>query len=94
MRLDPHVKERLKKAFSEELVAKKEMVTIFSAYRLSDEGMKTILTQFPQFATGKVENTVDISLIGGFIIQSGSRLIDLSIRNALHLFKKQLYESN
>lgn len=94
MRLDPHVKERLKKAFSEELAAKKEMVIIFSAYRLSDEGMKKILTQFPQFATDKVENTVDTSLIGGFIIQSGSRLIDLSIRNALHLFKKQLYESN
>ena len=94
MRLDPHVKDRLKKAFSEELVAKKEAVTIYSAYHLSDEDMKKIITQFPQYSTSKVENEVDSSLIGGFIVQSGSRLIDLSIRNALHLLKKQLYESN
>lgn len=94
MRLDPQVKERLKKAFSEELTAKKEMVTIFSAHRLSSEDMQKILIQFPQFETNQVVNKVDPSVIGGFVIQSGSRLIDLSIRNALHTLKKQLYESN
>ena len=94
MRLDPHVKERLKKAFSEELIAKKEMVMIFSAAELSEDDMRKILVKFPQFASNQVVNTVDSSVIGGFIIQSGSRLIDLSIRNALHTLKKQLYESN
>jgi len=94
MRLDPQVKERLKKAFSEELIAKREMVTVFSASLLSSEEMQKILIQFPQFATSQVANKIDPTVIGGFVIQSGSRLIDLSIRNALHLLKKQLYESN
>lgn len=94
MRLDPHVKERLKKTFANELAAQKEMVTIYSVYNLSHEEMQKILVSFPQFATTKIENKIDHTVIGGFVIQSGSQLIDLSIRNALHLLKKQLYESN
>jgi len=94
MRLDPRVKERLKKTFTDELIAQKERVTIFSVYRLSEVEQESIMTKFPHYATSIVENKVDPSLIGGIIIQSGSQVIDLSIRNALHLLKKQLYESN
>jgi len=94
MRLDPQVKERLKKAFSEELVAQKELVTIYSAYQLPDEDIQKIVQRFPQFQSGKIENKIDSTIIGGFIIQAGSQLVDLSIRNALHILKKQLYESN
>ena len=94
MRLDPQVKERLKKSFAAELNAQKELVRVVSAYGLSPDELQKILSQFPQYATSTVENKIDPSLIGGFIIQSGSQNIDLSIRNALHLLKKQLYESN
>ena len=94
MRLDPRVKERLKQTFSQELVAQKELVNVISAYSLSQDELQKIILQFPQYASSKVENKVDPSVIGGFIIQSGSQNIDLSIRNALHLLKKQLYESN
>jgi len=94
MRLDPQVKERLKKTFNDELVAQKELVKVISAYHLSQEELKKIISQFPQYATSTIENKVDPLIIGGFIIQSGSQNIDLSLRNALHLLKKQLYESN
>lgn len=94
MRLDPRVKERLKKTFSQELAAQKELVKVISAYSLSNDELQKIVSQFPQYATAQVENKVDPTLIGGFVIQSGSQIIDLSIRNALHLLKKQLYESN
>jgi len=94
MHLDPHIKERLKKTFTEESIAQKELVKIFSSYRLSQDELKKIILQFPQYAMNKVENKVDPSLIGGFVIQCGSQNIDLSIRNALHLLKQQLYESN
>lgn len=94
MRLDPRVKERLKKTFTDELVAQRELVKIISTYPLSSEEQKNILLQFPQYATSQIENNVDQSLIGGIVIQCGSQMIDLSIRNALHLLKKQLYESN
>ncbi|MFH0772852.1 MAG: F0F1 ATP synthase subunit delta [bacterium] len=94
MRLDPQVKERLKKTFSEELIAQKELVKVSSAYRLTSDELQKIVSQFPQYAKSKVENVVDSSLIGGIVVQSGSQIVDLSIRNALHLLKKQLYESN
>jgi len=94
MRLDPQVKERLKKAFTEELVAQKEIVTVVSAYRLSEDELREILSRFPRYESSMVKNKIDPSLIGGFIIQSGSQVNDLSIRNALHLLKNQLYESN
>ncbi|MFZ2206461.1 MAG: F0F1 ATP synthase subunit delta [Microgenomates group bacterium] len=94
MRLDPHVKERLKKTFTEELVAQKELVTLYSTYSLSESEIKDICARFPQYATSKVENKVDPTLLGGVVIKCGSQIIDLSIRNALHLLKKQLYESN
>ncbi len=94
MRLDPHVKERLKKTFTEELIAQKEIVTLYSTYSLSESEIKSICARFPQYATSKVENKVDSTLLGGVVIKCGSQIIDLSIRNALHLLKKQLYESN
>lgn len=94
MHLDPRVKERLKKTFEEGIIAQKQLVTVISAYQLSQEELKKIILQFPQYGTNVVENKVDHSIIGGFVIQSGSQNIDLSIRNALHVLKKQLYESN
>ena len=94
MRLDPRVKERLKKAFTDELLSQKELVRVISAYPLSAEELQRIIQQFPHYMNSKIENKVDPSIIGGFLIQCGSQIIDLSIRNALHLLKKQLYESN
>lgn len=94
MRLDPRVKERLKKTFSEELIAQKQTVSLVSSYALSPSEMQAILKSFPQYSSSAVENKVDTTLLGGFILQCGSQIIDLSIRNALHLLKKQLYESN
>ncbi len=94
MRLDPQVKERLKKTFSQELTALKETVIVHSTYKLSEQEMDAILSRFPTFSGYRHENVVDTSLIGGFVVQAGSQRIDLSVRNALHLLKKQLYESN
>jgi len=94
MRLDPQLKERLKKTFIEQQAAQKELVQVISTYALSETELKSIVHRFPQYTNGAVENRIDPTLIGGFILQCGSEVIDLSIRNALHLLKKQLYESN
>ena len=54
MRLDPRVKERLKKTFTDELTAQKELVKIISTIPLSVEEQKKILLQFPQYAESTV----------------------------------------
>lgn len=94
MRLDPRVKDRLKQAFTAEIASQKEVVTIYSTYALKADEMGAIMAKFPQFAHSKTENKIDASLVGGIVIQCGSQRIDLSMRNALHLLKKHLYESN
>ncbi len=93
MRLDPQVKEKLKKTFSAELSASRNAVRITSSYPFSKEYIDSILARFPEFSGGNVENVVDKQILGGFIIQSGSQMVDLSIRSALHLLQKKLYES-
>jgi F-type H+-transporting ATPase subunit delta len=90
MRLDPRVKERLKQTFVKEMSAGKTVVRITSAYRLSPDEQEKILSHFPDFASSTVENVVDPSLLGGFIVQQGSQAIDLSLRSVLQTLQKTL----
>lgn len=90
MRLDPRVKERLKQTFVKEMSAGKTVVRITSAYKLSPDEQEKILSHFPDFAASTVENVVDPSLLGGFIVQQGSQAIDLSLRSVLQTLQKTL----
>lgn len=90
MRLDPRVKERLKQTFVKEMSAGKTVVRITSAYKLSPDEQEKIISHFPDFASSTVENIVDPSLLGGFIVQQGSQAIDLSLRSVLQTLQKTL----
>jgi len=94
MRLDPLVKEKLKKAFSDELALKRSVVRITAGYPLTNEEIQEILKKFPAFSKSQIETQVDTQILGGFILQIGSKVIDLSIRHALHTLHKKMYESN
>ena len=90
MRLDPRVKERLKQTFMSEMASEKLIVRIVSTYRLTPEEQKSIVSQFPQFVSSQIENIVDPSIIGGFVLMQGSQAIDLSIRSVLQTLQKSL----
>jgi len=93
MRIDPKLQSVLQKHFEEEIAEKDGHVHIVSSYKLSEDEIKHILSVFPKFQGHVIENAVDPSLVGGFTIQHGSTLIDMSIKNTLQTVKQRLYET-
>ncbi|PIY72272.1 hypothetical protein COY87_01820 [Candidatus Roizmanbacteria bacterium CG_4_10_14_0_8_um_filter_33_9] len=94
MKINPQLKEELKKHLDSEIQKSKEEVILFSPYSLEQLEIDSLLNCFPMLKRNSVKNIVDSSLIGGVIIQYGSKIIDLSIKSVLHTFQKKLYEIN
>jgi len=90
MRLDPRVKERLKQTFTKEMSIHKNVLTIVSVYALSSEEKNAIVLKFPEFHSTTIENEVDPTLLGGFILKQGSKAVDLSLRFVLQTLQKKL----
>lgn len=94
MKINPQLKDELKKHLDNELQKSKEKIIIFSPYVLGQNEIDSLLNCFPNLKNKSAENIVDLSLIGGVIIQYSSKIIDLSIKSVLHTFQKKLYEIN
>jgi F-type H+-transporting ATPase subunit delta len=67
-------------------------VELTTAYELSDEEARAIVGQIEQRSGRKVEanRTVDPELIGGMVLQVGSRRVDASIRGRLEQLGRDL----
>ena len=67
-------------------------VTIVSAQKLEAATKKTILSKLEAYMTGtlEVEEKIDPSIIGGFIIEMGDTQIDASIANKIKNLKVSL----
>jgi F-type H+-transporting ATPase subunit delta len=67
-------------------------VELTTAYELTDEEARAIVSQIEQRSGRKVEanRTVDPELIGGMVLQVGSRRVDASIRGRLEQLGRDL----
>jgi F-type H+-transporting ATPase subunit delta len=67
-------------------------VELTTAYELSDEEARAIVGQIEQRSGRKVEanRTVDPELIGGVVLQVGSRRVDASIRGRIEQLGRDL----
>jgi F-type H+-transporting ATPase subunit delta len=79
----------------EALVAAEEQrleVELTTAYELSDDEAKEILTQIERSAGRQVEATrkVDKNLIGGFVLLAGSLRVDASVRGRIERLRHEL----
>lgn len=79
--------ERLAAAAEGELT-----VELTTAFELSDEEAATIVSQIEQRSGRKVEATrqVDPALIGGMVLQVGSRRVDASVRGRIEQLGREL----
>lgn len=71
-------------------------VKITSAVRLTPSQKQKINLSIGQYFHNKkiyIHNIVDSSIIGGLKIESGSTLIDGTLKNKLHLMKQESYKS-
>lgn len=94
MKINPQLKEELKARLSSQLAKEKEKVVVFSTYLLSGEEMGALLKSLPDLKERPYENVVDSTLLGGVVVQYGSKVIDLSIRHLLQTFQKTIHETH
>ena len=69
-------------------------VELTTAYELSDDEARDILAQIEKASGRQVDATrkVDPDLIGGFVLQAGSRRVDASIRGRLERLRQELVQ--
>ena len=67
-------------------------VELTTAYELSDEEARAIVGQIEQRSGRRVEATraVDAALIGGMVLQVGTRRVDASIRGRIEQLGREL----
>jgi len=70
-------------------------VELTTAYELSDDEAREILTQIERQSGRQVEATrrVDPALIGGFVLQAGSMRVDASVRGRLEGLRQETKRS-
>ncbi len=70
---------------------------VTTAQAISDDLLDSIKSKLPALGvrggTVEIEKSVDPSLIGGFILQVGDKLIDASVKTKLANLKKQLVDA-
>ncbi|MCX7996783.1 MAG: F0F1 ATP synthase subunit delta [Patescibacteria group bacterium] len=91
MKLDPRIKQELRKAYAG-IREHGGMVEIISAYALSDQEKQKLETQFKFLKGAQVSYQTDPDLLAGVVIKYGSKMIDLSLRNELLNLKHFVYE--
>ncbi len=90
MKINPRLKADLKKIALAKMREAEEVVTITSACELTQPMLKQITTMVPQIAEADIKVIVDESLLGGFVIRRGSKMIDMSLRSQLHTLAAKL----
>lgn len=94
MRIEPSIKKDLKIRLKEDLSNLKKTVTIVSAYQLNKEDIDEIMNQFPELLNKPLKYQIDKTIIAGYIIKIGSKMIDISLKGRLQNLRNLIYEFN
>jgi len=85
--IDSRTKKELRNYLKKLMAQEKNRIKIISVYPLSKEEMMAVAKKFLKSPT-EIENIVDPSIVGGIIIQQGSNVLDISIKNQLQNIEK------
>ncbi len=92
MKIDPVLKEELAGYLKQKIADVSKRVVIVAPYHLDDDELKAIEEKFSLLQKTQIIQEEDPSLLGGFIIKFGSKMIDLSIKSELQKLKTSIYE--
>ena len=92
MKINPKLKNDLKRFLMDKIQEEKSIVTVYSACLLSDEDKKNLGIKFKELDWKKARFEIDKSVIAGVVIKIGSRTIDLSLLGTLSKLTNTLYE--
>ena len=90
MHIDPALKEELKQYLMERLNDTHKKVTIISAYPLEQKEMDSLTHHFSELKHARLENHVDTSIMAGYVIKFGTKMIDISLRRKLEDVNRSL----
>lgn len=93
MKIDPQIKSELKLKLKEVLASAKKRVWVTSAYELGSEEIEKLYQAIDGLRQSQIDYAVDKSLIAGYVIKVGSKVIDLSLRGRLQSLKNLIYET-
>lgn len=81
MRINPNLKSRLKRQLIKTIEDEKQnRIVIRTPYKLSDEQISRITKSMKASGKTEVVNEVDSDLIGGLVIEKGSKIFDASVK--------------
>lgn len=92
MKINPKLKNDLKRFLMDKIQEEKSIVTVYSASLLSDDDKKNLTNKFKELDWEKARFEMDKSVIAGVVIKIGSRTIDLSLLGSLSKLTNTLYE--
>lgn len=92
MKIDPVLKDELKKYLEQKMSQKETVVTLVAPYHLQDDEIEAIRRKIPMLRNAKIVQEQDKNLLGGFLIKFGSKMIDLSIKSELQKLQQRIYE--
>ena len=91
MEIDASKRSLLKKYLRQKLEEiNNSKVVLVTPYKIDNNSGRAIVDSISDIAGKEIEGRVDRSLIGGFVIIYGTKIIDASIRNKLSNIKKSL----
>lgn len=94
MKIKPRLKEELKQFIRQKQKEEREIAVITSSYPLQDQEITTLRQNIPELKTKKITNKIDREILAGAVIQVGSRVLDLSLKNRIALLQELAYETD
>ena len=92
MKIDTALKEELADYLKQKIADARKRVVIVAPYHLDKSELEVIEEKFSLLKKAQIVQEQDPSLLGGFIIKFGSKMIDLSIKSELQKLKQSIYE--
>ena len=92
MKIDPVLKDELEEYLKQKIAEEQKRVFIVAPYHLDESELNAIQGKFTLLQKAQIVQEEDKSLLGGFIIKFGSKMIDLSIKSELQKLKQSIYE--
>lgn len=94
MKIDPRIKEELKQFLLQKTSSdSKPRVVIRASYILSDQEIADLSAKIPLLKNAHIIPKSDPSILGGFMIEFGSSIIDLTLNSELQSLAQTLYET-
>lgn len=92
MKINPKLKNDLKRFLMDKIQEERSIVIVYSADLLSDDDKKNLTDKFRELDWKNARFETDQSVIAGVVIKIGSKIIDLSLSGSLSKLNNTLYE--